>query len=61
MMNAKLFLKNNMPWCTAYDFSNSSINKPEKTLFTIPKSACTRKSQIPALKRKDGTPVQTAY
>ena len=43
-MNAKLFLKNNMPWCTAYDFSNSSMNKPEKTLFTIPKSACTRKS-----------------
>ena len=31
LMDVKLFLKNNMSWCAAYNCSNSSKNNPDKT------------------------------
>ena len=43
LMNAKLFLKNNMSWCAAYNCSNSSKNNLDKTFFILPKNECTRK------------------
>ena len=36
LMDAKLFLKNNMS-CLVRNYSKSSKENPEKTLFTIPK------------------------
>ena len=59
LRNAKLFLKNNI--LAAYNCSNSSRNNPEKTLFTLPKSECTRKAQISTLNQKKDTPVQSQY
>ena len=32
LINANIFLKNNMTWCEAYNCSNYSKNNPEKTL-----------------------------
>ena len=55
LMNAKLFLKNNMLWCTAYDCSNSSENNPGKIFFILPKNECTRKAWIAAINQKEGT------
>ena len=46
LMNAKLFLKNNMSWCVAYNCSYSSKNNPGKTFFILPKNECTRKAWI---------------
>ena len=50
-----------MPWCAAYNCSNSSKNNPEKTLFTLPKNESNRKADIPPLNRKEETPVQSQY
>ena len=58
LMNAKPFLKNNMPWCAAYNFTNSSKNIPEKIIFALPKSECNRTSKLPALNRKEGNLVE---
>ena len=63
LMNAKLFLKNNM-WlfsCTAYNCSNSNKNNPGKTFFILPKYDCTRKVWIAAIKRKEGTLLKNVY
>ena len=48
LMNVKLFLKNNISWCAAYNCINSSKNNPDKTFFILPKNECNRKA---ALKR----------
>ena len=54
-MNAKLFLKNNMSWCVAYNCSNSSKNNPDKTIFILPKNECTRKAWKAAINWKEST------
>ena len=45
LINAKLFLKNNMSWCTAYNCSNTSKYNRDKT-FILPKNECPRKPWI---------------
>ena len=55
LMNVKLFLKNIMSWCAAYNYSNSSKNNPDKTFFILPKNDCTKKACIAAMNRKKGT------
>ena len=58
-MNAKPFLKNNMPQYAPYNCSNSSKDNPEKkTMVTLPKNQYTRKAWIVALNRKEGTPMK---
>ena len=42
LMNVKLFLKNNMSWCAAYNCSDSSKDNPEKPFLIPPKNECTR-------------------
>ena len=54
-MNVRLFLKNNMSWCTAYNCSNSSKNNSDKTFFSLSKRECPRKTWIAAINRKEGT------
>ena len=54
-MNVRLFLKNNMSWCTAYNCSNSSKNNSDKTFFILSKREYTRKAWIAAINRKEGT------
>ena len=62
MMNAKLFLKSNMPWCAAYyNCSNACKNKPVKALFILPKNECTRKAWIAAISRQEGTLPRNDY
>ena len=62
LMNANLFRRTTSPvWCAAYNWSNSSKNNPEKTLFTLPKNEYTRKARIVALNRKEGTSVQSQH
>ena len=41
LMNAKLFLKNIMPWCAAYNFSKSSKNNPKKPYLLLQKVSVT--------------------
>ena len=52
LMNVKLFLKNNMSWCAAYNCSNSSKNGPDKNFFILPKNECTRKAWVTASNQK---------
>ena len=59
LVDVKLFLKNNMPCGTAYNCNNSSKSIPEKALFTLPNSECTRKANIPTLDQKEDTTVQS--
>ena len=59
LINIKIFLKKNIPWFEAYVCNYSCKNNPEKTLFALPKSECTRKAKIPAFKWKEGTRVQS--
>ena len=54
-MNVRLFLKNNMSLCTAYNCSNSSKNMSDKTFFILSKRECTRKVWIAAINRKEDT------
>ena len=50
LINIKIFLKKNILWFEAYICNYSCKNNPEKTLFALPKSECTRKAKIPAFK-----------
>ena len=61
LMNAKLFLKNKMSWCTAYNCSNSSKNNLGKTFFIFPKNECTRIAWINVINGKEGTLSKKVY
>ena len=61
LMNSKLFLKNNMLCCAAYNCSNSSKNHPGKTLFILSKNECTRKAWIAAINRNEGALRKNVY
>ena len=50
-----------MPCGTAYNCNNSSKNIPDKALFTLPNSECTRKANIPTLDQKEDTTVQSQH
>ena len=57
LMDVKLFLKNNMSWCAAYNCSNSSKNNPDKTLVKITQT----KPLIRCYKPKKGTFSESVY
>ena len=59
-MNVRLFLKNNMSLCTAYNCSNSSKNMSDKTFFILSKRECTRKVWIAAIEDTLQTPLHKA-
>ena len=46
LMNVKLFLKNNMSSCTAYNWTISIKDNSDKTFAILPKNECARKSWI---------------
>ena len=52
LINVKFFLKKNISWCAADNFSNSSKNNSVKTFFILPKNECTRKAWIARTKWK---------
>ena len=61
LMNVKLFLKNNMSRCTAYNCSNFSKNNAGKTFFILSKNESTKKASIAAVKRKEDTLPKIVY
>ena len=61
MMNVKLFLKNSMLWCAAYNCSNSNKNNPNKLFLILLKNGCTRKAWTATVNQKEGTHPKNVY